>query len=91
MSESLKGKVAVISGVASGFAKATAELFSKKDQCNFVMFDINEKGLEDTAKNCIDAGSKVIYFKGDAIIRFQRSVTEFFYGSRVSAFIVFFI
>ena len=28
MSESLKGKVAVISGVGSGFAKATAELFA---------------------------------------------------------------
>jgi len=78
MSESLKGKVAVISGVASGFAKATAELFSKKDQCNFVMFDINEKGLEDTAKNCIDAGSKVIYFKGDAtkLETFERALEE---------------
>ena len=42
MSESLKGKVAVISGAASGFAKATAELFAKMDQCNLVIFDIDK-------------------------------------------------
>lgn len=65
MSESLKGKVAVISAVASGFAKATAELFAQKDQCNLVMFDINEKGLKNTADNCIKSGSRVISFKGD--------------------------
>ena len=29
MAESLKGKVAVISGVGSGFGKATAELFAR--------------------------------------------------------------
>jgi NAD(P)-dependent dehydrogenase (short-subunit alcohol dehydrogenase family) len=65
MSESLKGKVAVISGAASGFAKATAELFAKQDQCNLVILDINEAGLADTAKNCQAYGSKVISFKGD--------------------------
>lgn len=65
MSESLKGKVAVISGAASGFAKATAELFAKQDQCNLVILDINEAGLTDTAKNCQAYGSKVIAFKGD--------------------------
>lgn len=65
MSESLKEKVAVISGVASGFAKATAELFAQKDQCSLVMFDIDEEGLKKTAENCKKAGSKVISFKGD--------------------------
>lgn len=65
MSESLNGKVAVISGVASGFAKATAELFAKLDKCNLVIFDINEAGLNDTAKNCEEYGSKVVAFKGD--------------------------
>jgi len=66
MSESLKDKVAVISGVGSGFAKATAELFAQKDQCSLVMFDINEEDLKKTAQNCEKAGSKVISFKGDA-------------------------
>ena len=32
MAESLKGKVAVITGVGSGFSKATAELFAKADR-----------------------------------------------------------
>jgi len=66
MSESLKDKGAVISGVGSGFAKATAELFAQKDQCSLVMFDINEGDLKKTAENCKKAGSKVVSFKGDA-------------------------
>lgn len=65
MSESLKGKAAVISGAASGFAKATAELFAQKDQCNLVLIDINEEGVNNTAKNCEAFGSKVIALKGD--------------------------
>jgi NAD(P)-dependent dehydrogenase (short-subunit alcohol dehydrogenase family) len=78
MSESLKGKVAVISGVASGFAKATAELFAAKDQCGLVMFDINEKGLRETAAVCEKAGSRVIAFAGDATKRetFDRALKE---------------
>lgn len=66
MGESLKGKVAVLTGAASGFSKATAELFAKQDQCNLVLIDINEAGLAETAKSCEAFGSKVIYFKGDA-------------------------
>ena len=65
MGDSLKGKVAVISGVGSGFAKATAELFAQKDQVGLVMFDINETGLKATAAACEKAGSKVVTFKGD--------------------------
>lgn len=65
MSESLRGKVAVISGAASGFAKATAELFARLDQCSLVLFDLNETGLAVTVKNCEEFGSKVVSFKGD--------------------------
>ena len=65
MAELLKGKVAVISGVASGFAKATAELFAAKDQCKLVLIDINEAGLSDTVKNCEAAGSVVRAIVGD--------------------------
>ena len=46
MAESLKGKVAVITGVGSGFGKATAELFAKLDQVGLVLIDYNEKALE---------------------------------------------
>jgi len=65
MGESLKGKVAVISGVGSGFAKATAELFARLDQVGLVMFDINEAGLKATADACGKSGSKVVSFTAD--------------------------
>jgi NAD(P)-dependent dehydrogenase (short-subunit alcohol dehydrogenase family) len=65
MAESLKGKVAVITGVGSGFGKATAELFARADQVNLVLIDYNEQALECTAENCRAAGSKVITLAGD--------------------------
>ena len=65
MGDSLKGKVAVISGVGSGFAKATAELFARQDQVSLVMFDIDEPTLMNTAAACEKSGSKVIAFKAD--------------------------
>src|SRR5512140_3434962 len=77
MSESLQGKVAVISGVASGFAKATAELFAAKG-CGLVMFDLNPAGLEATAAVCRKAGAKVVAFAGDATKQetFDRALKE---------------
>jgi NAD(P)-dependent dehydrogenase (short-subunit alcohol dehydrogenase family) len=77
MSESLQGKVAVISGVASGFAKATAELFAEKG-CGLVMFDLNAAGLEATAAACRKAGAKVVAFQGDATRQetFERALRE---------------
>lgn len=65
MTESLKGKVAVISGVGSGFGKATAELFAKADQMSLVLIDFNPQALEATAKVCRDFGSKVIALPSD--------------------------
>ncbi len=77
MSESLEGKVAVISGVGSGFAKATAELFAEKG-CGLVMFDLNPAALEATAERCRRAGAKVIAFQGDATKQetFDRALRE---------------
>ncbi len=65
MSEDLQGKVAVISGVASGFAKATAQLFAERG-CGLVMFDLDAAGLEVTAGRCREAGAKVVAYPGDA-------------------------
>ncbi len=65
MAESLKGKVAVITGVGSGFGKATAELFARADQVNLVLIDYNQQALDCTAENCRAAGSKVIALAGD--------------------------
>jgi NAD(P)-dependent dehydrogenase (short-subunit alcohol dehydrogenase family) len=78
MAESLQGKVAVITGVGSGFAKATAELFAKLDQVCLVLIDINEKNLEDTAEACRAAGSQVVAFVGDVTQpeTFQRALAE---------------
>jgi NAD(P)-dependent dehydrogenase (short-subunit alcohol dehydrogenase family) len=65
MTESLKGKVAVITGVGSGFGKATAELFAKLDQANLVLIDYNAQALEATVEACKKAGSKVVALPGD--------------------------
>jgi len=65
MTESLKGKVAVITGVGSGFGKATAELFARLDQVSLVLIDYNEEALNATADVCKASGSKVIAFAGD--------------------------
>ena len=65
MTESLKGKVAVISGAGSGFGKATAELFATADQVSLVLIDRNEQALKATADACEAAGSKVIALAGD--------------------------
>ena len=65
MAESLKGKVAVISGVGSGFGKATAELFARADQVSLVLIDRNEAALKATADVCVAAGSKVVALASD--------------------------
>ncbi len=78
MAESLKGKVAVITGVGSGFGKATAELFAQLDQVNLVLIDLNESALKDTVTACEAAGSKVIWFAGDVtkLVTFERALKE---------------
>ena len=58
MAESLKGKVAVITGVGSGFGKATAELFASTDQADLVLIDNNEKALDDTVECCRSPGRR---------------------------------
>lgn len=65
MADTLKGKTAVISGVGSGFGKATAELFAKLDQVNLVLIDRNEETLNATAENCKAFGSQVVALPGD--------------------------
>jgi NAD(P)-dependent dehydrogenase (short-subunit alcohol dehydrogenase family) len=65
MAESLKGKVAVITGVGSGFGKATAELFAQLDQVNLVLIDCNKEALECTTEVCKAAGSQVVSLVGD--------------------------
>ena len=82
MSESLEGKVAVISGVASGFAKATAELFAEKG-CGLVLFDLNEAGLKATAEKCRAFGAKVRQLK--MVLMRLRSRIFWFMASSISS------
>lgn len=65
MAESLSGKVAVITGVGSGFGKATAEKFAEVDQVGLVLIDRNEAALSATVEVCKAAGSKVVAIVGD--------------------------
>lgn len=76
MAESLKGKVAVITGVGSGFGKATAELFARADQVNLILIDRNAQALDCTAENCRASGSKVIALACDVTSRitFERAL-----------------
>jgi NAD(P)-dependent dehydrogenase (short-subunit alcohol dehydrogenase family) len=78
MAESLKGKVAVISGVGSGFGKATAELFAKLDQVNLILIDLNQQALDATAKACKESGSKVVALASDVTKAetFERALKE---------------
>jgi NAD(P)-dependent dehydrogenase (short-subunit alcohol dehydrogenase family) len=78
MAEFLKGKVAVITGVGSGFGKATAELFARLDQVNLVLIDYNEEALKATADVCKAAGSKVVALAGDVTVTetFERALKE---------------
>ena len=65
MTESLQGKSAVITGVGSGFGKATAELFANTDQVDLVLIDYNEETLQTTVDVCRAAGSRIIAIPGD--------------------------
>lgn len=78
MAESLKGKVAVMTGVGSGFGKATAELFARQDQVGLVLIDYNKSALADTAQNCEAFGSKVVALPGDVtcLETFEQALKE---------------
>jgi NAD(P)-dependent dehydrogenase (short-subunit alcohol dehydrogenase family) len=78
MAETLNGKVAVITGVGSGFGKATAELFAQADQVNLVLIDFNAQALEATVNACKEAGSKVVGLAADVTKpeTFERALKE---------------
>lgn len=59
----LKGKVAVISGAASGIGLATAQLLSAYG-ANVKMLDVNEAGVE-AAKNICEEGRNAKFYKCD--------------------------
>ncbi|KAF2431497.1 oxidoreductase [Tothia fuscella] len=59
----LEGKVALITGGASGFGKAIAIRFAQEG-CSVIVADLNDSGAEEVAKS-LDVGSKAQSFKMD--------------------------
>jgi NAD(P)-dependent dehydrogenase (short-subunit alcohol dehydrogenase family) len=49
--KSLQGKVAAITGAASGIGRATAVLMAKQG-CALAISDVNQAGLDETAALC---------------------------------------
>jgi NAD(P)-dependent dehydrogenase (short-subunit alcohol dehydrogenase family) len=60
----LDGKVAVITGAASGMGKAAARLFSSEG-ANVVLADLNTKGGEESAKLASEAGRECVFQRAD--------------------------
>ena len=60
----LNGKVAVITGAASGMGRATALLFVKEG-ASVVLTDLNSRGGEDAVSECAAAGGKAVFQRTD--------------------------
>jgi short-subunit dehydrogenase len=56
--QSVKGKVAAITGAGSGIGRATAELLARNG-CHVALSDVNEQGLAETAEKCRAHGVQV--------------------------------
>lgn len=61
---SLEGKVAVITGAASGIGRGTARRLAEAGAAVLVL-DINEAGGQDTVREIIDAGGKAAFLRCD--------------------------
>lgn len=62
--EDLKGKVAIVTGAASGIGRATALLFAERG-ADVVVADVNDDGGERTRHMIEEMGKKAIYVKCD--------------------------
>src|SRR5579885_2012314 len=60
----LEGKVAVITGAASGMGRATALRFSKEG-ASVVLTDLNAAGGEDAVAQCAASGGKAVFQRTD--------------------------
>src|SRR5512134_936927 len=60
MTMKLKGKVALITGAASGIGRATAILFAKEG-ARVVIADINERDGNETVQTIKDAGGSALF------------------------------
>lgn len=68
--KSLQGKVAAVTGAASGIGRATAVLLSRLG-CEVAISDVDEAGLEETRRRCASFASRVSARRVDVAKRDQ--------------------
>ena len=66
--KTISGKVAAITGAASGIGRAAALLFARKG-CSLALSDVDEQGLEETAEACRAHGVRVTATRVDVAAR----------------------
>jgi 3-oxoacyl-[acyl-carrier protein] reductase len=64
LSRSIQGKVALVTGAASGMGRATALLFADEG-ARLALVDINEQGLDEVAATIRAAGGEVLVLAAD--------------------------
>ncbi|MFN7943499.1 MAG: glucose 1-dehydrogenase [Thermoanaerobaculia bacterium] len=61
----LAGKVAVITGAASGIGRETARLFARERAAGIVVADVNDAAGAETVAEIVAAGGRAIYVRAD--------------------------
>jgi NAD(P)-dependent dehydrogenase (short-subunit alcohol dehydrogenase family) len=84
MGESLKGKITLVSGAASGIGKATAQLFAREGAVVLVA-DFDEEGGRETAQAISEAGGQTDFYqvdvsKADQMAAMFRAIDEKYGG-----------
>src|SRR4051794_25600532 len=67
MSDRLAGRVALISGIASGMGRAGALLFAREG-AKIVGLDVNGEGAAQTVREITTAGGSASFVQGDASV-----------------------
>src|SRR4030042_2712721 len=65
MAKKFDGRVALVTGGASGIGRVTAQIFAREGAIVVVSTDSNIKGGEETVKLIKDAGGEAAFVKGD--------------------------